>query len=252
MLDTKEVYRKSEFCRWVQRTGLDNEERFLIAKYLDPKKRTLEAGSGGGRILLAMHANGFEHLSGFDILPEFVEAARERDDSGTIDYRVQDGRALAYDDGSFDQLVYLQQFLSVVGAAEDRRKAIAEAFRVLRPGGRIVISLLCMRGRKRRYWPLLAWLQLLRTVTFRQLSNQHQPWLRLNNAPHFKALIDRGPYVYWYHEQEAVALFRDAGFVVEALGSEAQIDARHLASPPAVPRHEPFRGVLYMVCQKPA
>lgn len=252
MQDTEELFRKSEFGQWAERDGLENGERFMIATYLDPTKKTLEAGCGGGRILLAMQASGFEQLSGFDILPEFVDAARRRDPTGKIEFTVQDGRRLTYADNSFDQLVYLQQFVSLVGPAEDRKQAVAEAFRVLRPGGRIVMSLLCMRGRLRRYWPLFVWLKLLRLLTFRPLSIQHQPWLRLNNAPNPKALLDGGPYTYWYYEEEAVDLFRAAGFVVEAIGSDAQTDAGQLVAPPAVPADQSFRGRIYMVCKKPA
>ncbi len=251
MQDTKELFRESEFGQWAQRAGLEEGEQFMIAKYLDPQANTLEAGSGGGRILLAMQAAGFQHLHGFDILPEFVEAARGRDTSGKIDYQVQDGRRLTYADASFDQLVYLQQFVSLVGPADDRRQAIAEAFRVLRPGGRIIMSLLCMRGRLRRYWPLLAYLSVLRTVTFRNLSIQHQPWLRLKDAPNYAALLDRGPYVYWFHEQEAMDAFTAAGFTVEAIGSDAQVHAGRLIEPANDMQGQPFRGRLYMVCRKP-
>lgn len=251
MQDTEELFRESEFAQWAQRAGLEPGEQFLIGKYLDKSKSTLEAGAGGGRILLAMQSAGFERLSGFDILPEFIEAARQRDQSGQIDYQVQDGRRLSYADNSFDQLVYLQQLVSLVGGEDDRRKTVAEAFRVLRPGGRIVISLLSMRGRLRRYWPLFAWLKLLRLFSFRGVSLQNQPWLRLQNGPNFKALLDRGPYTYWFHEREAVELFQRAGFIVEGIGSEAQIDAGQLLAPPCVPDDQPFRGRIYMVCKKP-
>ncbi|HEY2840144.1 MAG TPA: class I SAM-dependent methyltransferase [Pirellulales bacterium] len=249
--DTEDVYRELEFGQWSQRQGLEKGERFMIAKFLDPAKRTLEAGAGGGRILLAMQAAGFTELSGFDILPEFVEAARKRDTTGSIDFTVQDGRKLTYADESFDQLVYLQQFISLVGPEADGLQAVGEAFRVLRPGGSVIISLLSMRARKRRYWPLLAWLKLLRVATFRRLSLQYQPWLRLNNAPNYPALLDRGPYVYWFLEKEAVELFASAGFLVEAIGSDAQIDAGQLLPPPCVPADAPFRGRIYMVCKKP-
>lgn len=251
MQDTKELFRESEFAQWAQRAGLEPGEQFMIARYLDPTKTTLEAGAGGGRILLAMQATGFEHLSGFDILPEFIEAARQRDASGKIDYQVQDSRRLTYADNSFDQLIYLQQLVSLVGSEQDRRQTVAEAFRVLKPGGRIVLSLLCMRGRLHRYWPLFAWLKLLRLASFRNLSLQNQPWLRLQNGPNFKAFLDSGPYTYWFHEREAVELFQSAGFVVEAIGSEAQIEAGLLVAPPCVPDDQPFRGRIYMACRKP-
>jgi SAM-dependent methyltransferase len=252
MRDTEEFYRdEAEFSRWAQREGLEPGEQFILTRYLDPSKKTLEAGAAGGRILLALQANGFKELAGFDIVDEFIKAARERDKTGTIDYSVQDGRNLSYPDNSFDQLVYLQQFLSVVGSAADRAKALAEAFRVLRPGGRIVASVLCMRGRSKAYWPLFAWLWVLRTITFRSRSLQVQPWLRSGNAPNYKALLDRGPYIYWYYEQETIDFFRAGGFVVEAVGSDAQARNGAFFEPNKIPANAPFAGRFYLVATKP-
>jgi ubiquinone/menaquinone biosynthesis C-methylase UbiE len=145
----------------------------------------------------------------------------------------------------------LQQFFSVVGNSADRAKAAAEAFRVLRPGGRMVASVLCMRGRSKALWPLFAWLWILRAVTFRSRSLQNQPWLRSGASPNYKALLDQGPYVYWYYEQETIDFLRAAGFVVEAVGSDAQVIAGEFYDPNDPPANAPFAGRFYLVCRKP-
>ena len=76
MRDTEDFYRdEAEFSRWAQREGLEPGEQFILARYLDASKKTLEAGAAGGRLLLAMQASGFKDLAGYDILPEFIEAA---------------------------------------------------------------------------------------------------------------------------------------------------------------------------------
>ena len=114
MKTTESVFRESEFNLWAQRAKLDSGERYMISRYLNPEKITLEAGAGGGRILLAMQSMGFNQLNGFDFLPEFIEVARQRDQSGKINYQVQDGRNLNYPNNSFDQLIYLQQLVRLV------------------------------------------------------------------------------------------------------------------------------------------
>lgn len=82
MRDNRAVYSTVEFQRWAERFGLYPEERFVITNYLDRSGRTLEGGTGGGRILLAMKQMGFTCLCGYDFVPQFVELARQRDPEG--------------------------------------------------------------------------------------------------------------------------------------------------------------------------
>jgi len=251
MKTTESVFRESEFNLWAQRAKLDSGERYMISRYLNPEKITLEAGAGGGRILLAMQSMGFNQLNGFDFLPEFIEVARQRDQSGKINYQVQDGRNLNYPNNSFDQLIYLQQLVSLISDKNDRQKMISEAYRVLKPGGLMIVNVLCIRSRRGLYNLLLFWLKCLRVILNKNLSIQNQPWLRLKGKPNFRALLDFGPYIYWFGESEAVELFKSAGFVIEALGSDAQIKNQGLFTTLSVPANEPFSGSLYLVCRKP-
>ena len=251
MKNTESVFRESEFNLWAQRATLDSGERYMISRYLNPQKSTLEAGAGGGRILLAMQSMGFSQLNGFDFLPEFIEVARQRDQTRKINYQVQDGRNLNYANNSFDQLIYLQQLVSLISDKTDREKMVTEAYRVLKPGGLIIVNVLCMRSRRGLYGLMLFWLKCLRVILNKKLSIQNQPWLRLKGKPNFKALFDLGPYIYWFSENEAVELFKSAGFVIEAMGSDAQIKNQGLFSTLSVPANEPFSGSLYLVCRKP-
>ena len=102
---------------------------------------TLEAGTGGGRIVRAMAALGFTRLAGFDFAPELIDAARRADAAGAIDFRVADATALPYGDAEFDQALYLQQIVCTIESRGGRRAALAEAARVLRPGGVALFSL---------------------------------------------------------------------------------------------------------------
>ena len=64
-----------------------------------------------------------------DLAPTLVEAARDADPRGT--YVVGDAAALPFDDGLFDLVVSYNSLIDV----EDMPAAVAEAGRVLRPGG---------------------------------------------------------------------------------------------------------------------
>jgi SAM-dependent methyltransferase len=55
---------------------------------------------------------------------------------GQLDFRTADAEALPYEDESFDSVLLLHVLYHV----DDRRRALEEAFRVLRPGGRVFVS----------------------------------------------------------------------------------------------------------------
>ena len=158
------VFRTVERQYWTEAAGLKPDERALIDRYLDRGGATLEAGSGGGRILDEMRRLGFTSLAGFDFVPELVAEARKADPTVEIEFSVQDARALGYPNARFDQVLYLQQLLSSIEAAADRSRVAAEARRVLRPGGIALFSVLPFEVRRRSALmrPYLAYLRLLR------------------------------------------------------------------------------------------
>ena len=58
MSDQRDFFREVERDYWAEAEGLKEEERALIARYLDPELPTLDAGTGGGRIPRALAAQG--------------------------------------------------------------------------------------------------------------------------------------------------------------------------------------------------
>lgn len=95
----------------------------------------LEIGIGTGRNLPYYPAG--VRLTGVDISPGMLEFARRRAAAlGTpVDLRVGDAQMLEFDDASFDTVVCA---LSMCGIP-DVEAAVAEAGRVLRPGGRLLL-----------------------------------------------------------------------------------------------------------------
>jgi len=253
MSDHRTVFGTVERQYWTEAAGLKPDERALIERYLDPAASTLEAGSGGGRILGEIRGLGFTNLTGFDFVPELVEQARAADPSGEIGFDVADATDLSYADASFDQVIYLQQLLSSLERAEDRERVAREALRILRPGGVALFSVLPyeVRSRSRLARPYLAYLRMLRRARGSTRPDQLLPRMRMRGRPTPAALRDGGPHVYWYRADEVERELTAAGFEIAAIGSTPQVVEGSMPASVAGLARMPLSGTLYLACIRP-
>lgn len=94
-------------------------------------------GVGGPARKLAHHHGA--HVTGVDLTPEFVELAEELSErcglSKLTDFRVGSGTDLPLDDASQDLATLLHVGMNIA----DKPALMAEAFRVLKPGGHFAI-----------------------------------------------------------------------------------------------------------------
>ena len=100
-------------------------------------KRILEVGSGAGGELAWLVSMGAApgDLVGVDLLPDRVAAARQAHPG--IRFDVGNAEQLEFADGSFDLVVALTVFSSILDASMQRNVA-REMARVLRPGGDVL------------------------------------------------------------------------------------------------------------------
>jgi len=95
----------------------------------------LEVGSGTGPVCRFLATlPGVRRVLGIDPSPVFVQRARELADDDRLTFETGDARELTLEDGSFDVVVF-HTSLSHIPECD---RALAEAHRVLRPGGRVV------------------------------------------------------------------------------------------------------------------
>jgi SAM-dependent methyltransferase len=109
-------------------------EAVLNAAKASPGTRLLDVGCGSGLTLVLAKDLG-AIPSGLDVSPGLLQIARDR--LPDTDLREGDMELLPYPDAVFDAVTGVNAFQF----AGDPRKALREAARVTRPGGRVVASL---------------------------------------------------------------------------------------------------------------
>lgn len=122
---------------WVELSEPHNRPLFeavLEATAVGAGTRLLDVGCGSGMLLTLAAERGAEP-SGIDVTPELLAIARER--LPGADLREGDMESLPFADAAFDAVTGVNAFQF----AGDPRRALAEAARVLRPGGLLAASL---------------------------------------------------------------------------------------------------------------
>ncbi|HVL31373.1 MAG TPA: methyltransferase domain-containing protein [Solirubrobacteraceae bacterium] len=133
--------------RWRVHADQIDEENAPVTDWLlaaaapAPGESALDVGAGPGGVGLqaarAVAPGGRVVLS--DLAPAMLDVARERArerDLRNVEFEVADATALPWPDASFD--VVLARF--AFQAMDDPARALAEALRVLRPGGRLALA----------------------------------------------------------------------------------------------------------------
>jgi SAM-dependent methyltransferase len=103
-------------------------------------RRVLDVGCGGGRLLERVLDAGAAFAAGLDHSPDMVALAGERNrdaiERGVLQLALGDAESLPWPDGAF----YVAFCANMLFFAERPQRMLGEIFRVLSPGGRLVLA----------------------------------------------------------------------------------------------------------------
>jgi 2-polyprenyl-3-methyl-5-hydroxy-6-metoxy-1,4-benzoquinol methylase len=113
----------------------EHRSRYAFAARLLPRGRVLDDGCGAGYGSVILARQGLE-VVGVDIDDRTVLHCQKRYSVPSLAFQREDSANLSFPDSSFDAVVSFE----VVEHVPDYSRYVAEAFRVLRPGGTLLIS----------------------------------------------------------------------------------------------------------------
>ncbi|MBB4688978.1 methyltransferase domain-containing protein [Amycolatopsis jiangsuensis] len=116
--------------------GDDRTVYEVFADHVGVPVRVLDLGCGDGALLAVLAARGARTQAGIDLSPGHIRRALERPALAGADLRAGRAQELPFADGAFDAVVSFMALMLMV----DVEKVVAEAARVLAPGGTFALG----------------------------------------------------------------------------------------------------------------
>lgn len=114
------------------------EKKIIREADIQDGQQILDAGCGMGTLVFeigSLYPNS--RVYGIDLLDEHVSVAnRYKTDFHNVSFSRQDYLSLAFRDNSFDRIFFSESLVH----AQDKRKLLSEAYRILKPEGKIIIA----------------------------------------------------------------------------------------------------------------
>lgn len=173
----------------------------VFRPFIENGNSILDIGSGNGRVYQLCDKNQDINYIGIDQSEELVEIAQARVPNGK--FIVADMRSLPLDDETFNIALLIASFHHLP-TLEDRKKALSEVYRVLRPGGRLLMTNWNMYSSSARKN-----VEKGKWMIEDSKTDFVVPWLSAKG----KVLAER--YYHGFILEELTDLVTDAGFVLE-------------------------------------
>lgn len=190
--------------------GLHPWENKVVKEYLSPPANILDIGCGCGREAIPLSEMGFSVIA-IDLVPAMIEFACNLASQKNlhITAKVMNACKLDFPDNFFDAVLMLEQFLGTIPGVVNRDAALKEAWRVLKPGGILIMSCISKNRSLSRY---LFW----KVADFCRYNSKY-PALEKGDLLRKKVdgAISKGKIaVHYFTLQEGIDLFKKNGFEI--------------------------------------
>lgn len=122
--------------------GLWQSEKYAFEKYFNQTDSILDIGCGTGRTTFSLYKQGFHKITGLDVSPSMIQAARKVSQEEKIDIPFILGNAtnMPFNDSSFDSSLFSFNGLMQIPQRKNRLLALKEIHRTLRTDGIFIFT----------------------------------------------------------------------------------------------------------------
>ncbi len=149
------------------------QAKLIRELYPDGAVHLIDVGCGSGRLAHALSAESRISYTGFDVVPDLVAYAQKLCARPDWRFETISELALPVEDQRADIIMFMSVFTHL--KPDEIRTYLAEAFRVLKPGGRIVASYIDPDETAHKHFSLPALLQVVTRAAGRNVMLTRTP-----------------------------------------------------------------------------
>ena len=123
----------------------ENEVNWMVREYLtNPEMKILDVGCGTGRHAINLATKGYKNITGIDLSPSMIRAAREaaKEKNVSVDFKVGDARELPFE-SEFDAAICLcEGAFGLLENDTENYKVLRAVHKSLKKGGIFILTTL--------------------------------------------------------------------------------------------------------------